>query len=230
MSKSQKKRLRRRIWRRGLEAGCVALGMATAWGGQARGEALLLAKAAPETALSDVFVYYTANNSFCGLESLGDIPAGETSLLYRSIIREKEDYARGGFVVVGLYQEGAEEGVAISFANDDVLTSHTQWADLFESSPASHYNHTEAEVIDCLHQAAAGNTDPLWDVLYYGLSFPTWSPYGHEATLVCFSDPTFGGTATVQVIPEPAAWVLVIGMAGALLWWRRDLLHIAQEA
>jgi len=216
-------------WKRSIKAGCLALGMATAWGGEAKADLFLQVSAHPTRTLTNAFVYYTGNNSIAGLESLGTLPADETTVLYRPIQGEENNYPFGHCVVVGLYYDGANPGVSVSFADDSVLTSHAQWADIFECAPVSHYNHSESEYIDALNQAAGGDLTPLWNCLYYRGSspYPVGALFSNEGTLVNFSDPAFGGVVTAQLttVPEPATWVLLIGVAGTLFFWRRDLLR-----
>jgi hypothetical protein len=228
MSKKSKRSnsKKRSKWKMGIKAGCLALGMATAWGGEAKAELYLEVSAASTRTLTDVFVYYVGNNSFGALASLGTQPAGDPVHFFRPIPDLPRDVVVSYYTVLGIYGDGT--GVAHSFSDDSVLTSHAQWSDVFESfTPNPAYNHSETEVIDALHQASAGNTDALWKCVYYCVAqYPRFSALGEQAVLVNFTDPTPGGSVTINVttVPEPAAWILLVGAAGALLFWRSDLL------
>ncbi|MBN2023600.1 MAG: hypothetical protein JW809_12515 [Pirellulales bacterium] len=241
MSKNKKKSRKRRSWRSGLKAGCVALGMATAWGGQADAGVMSLVSITPEVDLTHAFVYYGNNVTSGMIKSLGDLPGGQTTTVSQTgfIVDFPQHYDetnghRPTYAVIALYDEGGSPGVAISFPNDDPIAMNRSWDDIFRYSYYPGAGYDEEEVVNSLLQSE--NEDPSGGPLDWFLCFAMSdstatgdhcaTEYGQQATLICFSNATFGGTVTVDVvpIPEPAAWVLVIGMAGALLWWRRDLL------
>jgi hypothetical protein len=235
--KNVKKQKKQRKWKSGLKAGCLALGMATAWGGEARSDVILQVSATPATTLTNAFVYYGNNASTAYLRSLGTLPGGQTTTLVDVIPTNTEPswwgdpdaYASGAsYVIIGMYDEGGSPGVAISFPNDAPITTPKQWAEVFESSWNHGYDYSEAEIIGYLQAADYAELDRFLynygDVKRTRNGHPCATEYGNQATLVNFSDPTFGGVVTVTLVPEPAAWVLLVTTAGTLLFWRRDLL------
>ena len=213
----QKKEKKKKKWKSKLQAGCLALGLATAWGAEARGEAILQVSATPAQTLTNAFVYYYANGSCNGLESLGTLPTGQTSVLSRTLPFDPDNYSNCGYVLIGLHDDGTSAGVTVSFPNDDILVLHSQWEEVF--------GFAEVDAIDALYQAGSGDVITLYYLLYYNTNF-VQTPRGNEGTLVSFSNPTFGGVVTVDIlpVPEPAAWVLLISLAGTVLLWRRDLI------
>jgi hypothetical protein len=237
MRKTKNKKNRPSKWKSRLKAGCLALGMATAWGGEARSEVFLQVTANPTQTLTNAFVFYTGNNSINELASLGTITGGKETVLFCPIDRDMTDVEFGSCVLVGLYNDGTDLGVSISFPDDSVLHAQALWPQVFECAPVSHYRHTEQEYIDALNQATGGNLDPLYNCLYYRGSspYPSFTRNGNEATLANFSDPatapTNGGSVTMVMttVPEPSSMVLLIGAAGALLFWRRDLVTSQEE-
>jgi hypothetical protein len=224
-SKRQKKQTK---WKAGLKAGCLALGMATAWGGEARGDVILSVSATPTTRIYDAFVYYGVGvHSIVNIQSLGILEAGTTTNLSYPLPGEVNDYW-SSYVLIGLYDAGGSEGMVISFPNDDPIMAQQEWADVFPRGYSPGY-YTESLLIDEVHQAVAGNAQTLgWD-LYY-LSGFCGKEMGQQSTLLRFSEASDGGFATVSIVPEPAAWILLIGAAGSLLFWRRDLLTTRKES
>jgi hypothetical protein len=231
--KNAKRQKKQGKWKAGLKAGCLALGMATAWGGEARGDVTFEIAAMPNVSITEAFIYYGMNSSGGAVLSLGDLQAGVLTKRYQTFGYDIDEFTHGygelhPYVVVGLYNNGGNEGVAITFPNDNAITNNLSWSDIFESpSTPEYYRYTEAEVIDRIHTASTLSIWPLENVLdYYGAyaNKPCATLYNQQSVLTCFSDATFGGFVTVSVVPEPAAWILLIGAAGSLLFWRRDLL------
>jgi hypothetical protein len=241
-TKSSKRRQKQGKLKAGLKAGWLALGMATAWGGEARGEVIGHVSVTPTTTIHNAFLYYTNNVTTGDMKSLGTMPAGQTTQLSQTgfLVEEVQGYqAQNGhrptYMMVGLYDGDTGPGVVVSFPNADPVTSHKQWADIFLARPNPFEDYSEAAVIGYLQSAAPGNDDygHLWNFLFdFGTS--TYTYYGHpcateyaqQAVLVGFSEASNLGSAMVDVtaVPEPAAWVLLVGAAGAVLFWRRDLL------
>jgi len=231
--RKRKNSKKRRKWKSGLKAGCLALGLATAWGGEARGDVILQVTANLTKSLTDAFIYFNNNVTSGYMESLGTLSAGQTITKTYTHWGTLDNFtqkngARSSYVMVGLYDDQGSPGVAVSFPNADPISGPVQWADIFGPSGVSYYHYTEAEVIGYVNQASAG-TD--YTPLRYFLNDISYNAgeteYGNESTIVCFSNPTSGGVMTVDVlpVPEPAAWMLFVGLSGAVLLWRRDLFR-----
>jgi hypothetical protein len=237
----KKKNSRKRKWKSGVKAGCLALGMATAWGGEASGDLIAYASITPEQTLTDAYVFFENNVTGGAILSLGTLPSGKTTYLeFEEVPYEGYTIAyqpvggrRQPYVVIGLYDEGGAPGVAISFPDQTPINEGTSWDEIFNSYPSEYdyANYTEAEVIDILQTAAGTSSwiDLWWFFTRYGSDYssPCATEFGHEATLVCFSDATYGGVVTFDVVtvPEPAAWVLFVGLSVTVLLWRRDLFR-----
>jgi hypothetical protein len=229
------KKQRKKNWKSGLQAGCLALGMATAWGGETRGDVISLVSITPTTTISKAFLYYGNNISTADIMSLGTLSAGQTTTFSHTEFYW-EDYAnaytevnghRPLYVLIGLYGDENNPGVAISFPSADPVTIPKQWSQIFETTKKDYWDYSEAEVIDCVNQGTVGDFLYVYGDNHYGLFDPPpcGTEYGHEGKIVCFSNPTLGGVVTVDVVPEPAAWVLLVTASSALLFWRRDLLR-----
>jgi hypothetical protein len=229
MSKKNSKRNKKSKWKNGLKAGCLALGMATAWGAEARGEMSGLAYAeivaAPTQTLTDAYVFYNNNVTQGWMWSLGEFPANDITTLYQCVGNlnafAEINGERPSYVVVGLSQVGGVESVVLSFPNADAL--QMQWDDLFGPNGGSYYTYEESYVINALHNPGSGALEQFLNDISYD---PCRTQYNHEATLVGFTNgaPASSGTVLVNIVPEPASWILLIGAAGSLLFWRRDLL------
>ena len=228
----KKKSKNGRKWRRGVQAGCLALGMATAWGGEARGSMYLNIAADATQTIDNVYVLYGIGYSGQGLQSLGTLPIGHSTFA----LEVPDGSYRPYYTMIGLLPEGASTGVAVSFPNP--VTMPASWADVFESGPISYYNRSEAEVVGYVENAS-NNPYPLLGFLShygdptFGLDNPPLATeLGQTATLVGFSAPSAVGSVTVDIgsqplqasVPEPATWILFVGMAGSVLFWRRDLI------
>jgi hypothetical protein len=212
---------------RGLKTGCLALGMATAWGGEARSDVICEVSVRPTVALTDAWVFYGVNCTSGAMESLGALPANQTTVRTQSLTGYTPDNVwQDGrllpYMLVGLYDDGGTPGVVVSFASGSAMPD--SWTQVFGSSPHSYYNYTEEEVIQGVH---AASTDPygtlFWFMCDYGSGYskPCATEYNQPSMLVGFSDPFDAGTATVRVVPEPSTFVLVLGAAGVFLLRRR---------
>jgi hypothetical protein len=213
--------------RRGLKTGCLAIGMATAWGGEARSEVIFEISVRPTVALTDAWVFYNVNCTSGEMESLGALPANETTVRTQSLTWYTPDnlWQDGRllpYMLVGLYDDGGTPGVVVSFPSGSTMPG--SWTQVFDSSPHSYYNYTEDEVVQGVHTAS---TDPygtlFWFMCDYGGRYPDpcATEYNQTSTLVGFSNPFDAGTATVRVVPEPSTYVLLLGAAGIFLLQRR---------
>jgi hypothetical protein len=223
----------RRHWKSKLKTGCLALGMATAWGAPAQGDVISLVSVTPATTINKAYLYYGNNISTADIMSLGTLPGGQTTTFSHTDFYW-EDYPNAyteenghypWYTLIGLYGDPNHPGVAISFPNDNPITLPLSWPQIFETTQHDYWNYTEAEVIDLVNRGSPGGFLYTYGDDYIFDHPPCGTEYGHEGTIVCFSDPTFGGVITVDIVPEPAAWALLIGLAGSALLWRRDLFR-----
>jgi len=134
------------------------------------------------------------------------------------------------YAVIGLYSGDAGPGVSISFPNQDPIDALATWSSIFErqdlSIPSS-FRFTEQEVVDGLTNTTQSQDFPplvIADRLHsllaiYGepngyMGGPLATEYGQTATMVNFSNASFGGTVNVSLVPEPAACLLLVSAAG----------------
>jgi hypothetical protein len=118
-----------------------------------------------------------------------------------------------GYAVFGIYGAGESAGVALSFPDDSPIVQDATWDSLIKPINGT----TEQSVIDGL---SGGGISPA--AFANGLLDVIKVPYGSRATLVNFSEASFGGTA-IAVVPEPATFVLlVIGIGIITLLNRRQ--------
>jgi hypothetical protein len=231
--KKNKSKNKNRKWKSGLKAGCLALGLATAWGGEAKAETLFEVSITPSTTLNNAYLYYGSNTSGNLMTSLGTLLAGETKTIIQTHWANPEDfvspegYSQPAYALIGLYGDTSNPGIAISFPNDDLIQQHKTWADVFETTGVPAWDDSKEEVLYDFERAIGGFDGYLSTFISYKGgrdSTLCGTDYGQTGTIVCFSEATYGGTITVNMVPEPASWVLLIGAAGSLLFWRRDLL------
>jgi hypothetical protein len=212
-----------RAWRRTKRArllnACLALGMATAWTPDAAATTLQLSVTPTETLNHAYVSYYTRNSSGQYVFSLGTLPGGQTTLFthdFPSLPASEFDpspphtayWHPAGYAVFGLYGSGASTGVALSFPDDSPIVQGATWDTLIK--PIN--GRTEQDVIDGL----TGVVGLSLEAFVNGLINVIKVPYGSQATLVNFSEATFGGTA-LAVVPEPATFALLVMGVGIIV-------------
>jgi hypothetical protein len=214
-----RKKLRQR-----LKAAALAIGLATAWGGEANAEVLLQLDISPTRTLRDAYVYYANNISSARFISLGTLPENETSTFYHLLDGQFDDAPQKllptsdrpnvGYWVIGVYDEENASGIGVSFRNETVVSEGTPWSSVF-------FGPNEQTI------AGALTTSSFLDFTFrsfidmYGN--PSYTPsaklpthYGEYSTLVNFSDATYGGTAIARIVPEPSS-IILVGAAGVFL-------------
>jgi hypothetical protein len=238
---------KRKRHKRPLKAACLSLTLATAWGYEAAAEVTFKLTIAPEQTLTNAVVFYGNNRTSGALRSLGTIPGGQTSTIFHTLspgprgstpATEPEYYdpalgsASPYFVIIGLHQGEAGHSAIVSFPNDDPVQLMESWEEIFESPAISAtYHVTEQALIDDLVDGHPLPQNPDVYVADGARRFSEWyggipgvangrlsTPFGQSATLVHFSDASFGGIAIVDLIPEPATWFLLVSAAGAAFW------------
>jgi hypothetical protein len=215
---------KQRKWKMGLKAGCLALGMATAWGGEARSDVIMHVESNVNRTIYDAYVCYgIGQNSTAKVQSLGTLTSGFIDQKY-TLPGEVSDYTGyydGNFVFTGLFDDQGREGAAVSFPDTGVIDAHSDW--VF----GTYY--TEPVLIDNIHKRSTGDTSEWlgWNLIEMRYARECGTPFGQTAHVACFSQATDGGAVkiSIEAVPEPAAWVLLVGAAGAMLFWRRDLLR-----
>lgn len=235
---------RRRKWKLKLAAGCLALGMATAWGGQSQASTVVTSSGPyfnitmnTTQTIHDAFLCYVCNVSSPVFQSLGTLPQGPSTLsVAMNYSGYMPEYGIAPYYgLLGLYGQGNSEGVVFAFPSSAGITPGTTWASIFQTG--SYYDESEADVIAMIHGTATDQPVVGYDfggfVLY---ASDYWLAYGEQADLIGFSDATPLGTLNTVIgdaplpppqptaVPEPASWVLLVGMAGVALVGRRKLL------
>ena len=209
-----------------LKKACLAAGLATAWGGEARAELTFEASITPTQTITNAWMYYhqNATSPLWGL-SLGTLPANQTSeFLHPNQLTNFPDSIwtnarfRTGYIIIGLYDEGGAPGVAVSMPNSDAITAGLTWEQYF-ARPSADYR-SEADIISDLQQGNAPIDFLNAYAEYFDNSSGSWvrqlaTPLGDEATLVGFSTATFLGTAHVA-LPEPSSLTLIVCTIGVL--------------
>jgi hypothetical protein len=236
----QSRRMRKQRRLRKLRAACLSIGLATAWGADAKADVTLKLSITPQHTLTNAIVLY-ANNVSTGIyRSLGTIPAGQTTTFIHTFLTTDSSLASwqpdpnsytstpgrpAYYSLIATYQDAPTPGVTISFPNDSPVQNATSWSALFIDPPNypiyPGHDFSEPNIINDLltnnpPQLSAGF---LYD--HNGSPYPPWqgntiagTSYGSQGALINFSDPTSGGTIIVEVVPEPASACLLVTGAG----------------
>jgi hypothetical protein len=209
-----------------LKQACLAIGLATAWGGEAEAGLTFEASITPSQTITNAWMYYHQNvtSPLWGL-SLGTLPANQTSeFSHPNQLANYPDSvwtapnSNTGYIIIGLYDEGGSPGVVVSMPNSHAINANLTWEQFFARPTAAYQS--EAQIVSELQQ---GNV-PIEFLSEYAQYFDppsgSWvrelsTPLGKGATLVGFSTATFYGTAHVA-LPEPASLTLIVCTLGVL--------------
>lgn len=220
LNADQKSR-RSKTRRRRLKATALAIGLATAWGGEANADVIVHLEVTPTRTLRDAYVYYTNNQSSANYFSLGALPENQTSSFNHLLDGEFENEPEKllptfnnpnvGYWVIGVFDKEDTPGVSVSFREATVVPTGTPWEDIF--------------TVDEQHVANLFSLpfDDQFGVFIYRYGDPLYNPdailpthYGAYSTLVNFSDAEYGGTAIATIVPEPSS-IILVGAAGVIL-------------
>lgn len=187
------------------------MGMVTAWGTEAVADTIpVRLSMTPEITLLNAHVLYGNNYSSGDLRSLGTIPEGLTSS-FDHTVDDTFVATPPTFAVVGLYDTGDVVGIAVSLRNNELI-DNASWISVFGNNPF-----TEAEVIAELQAGRAGSFLRQYGHPTYLSGWTSAIDFGGTGTLANFSEATFGGTVSVNVVPEPASFALVVSAMG-IVW------------
>jgi len=191
-------------------AACLTIGLATAWGGSADA-ALVKVVMTPEETLTNAYgVIYHRNSSSGRLVSLGTTIGGTTSVLFFDFAQETpQDFAGLSYTVLGLYEGDDGPSVAVSFPNNGPILSGSVWEDLFGGIAR------KSSMIDELMRGRS--IVPFVNTT----TRMTGTQYGSEATIINFSQASFGGVVTISIVPEPGSFVLLTSGVGLVALPRR---------
>ncbi|WP_425399548.1 hypothetical protein [Aeoliella sp.] len=127
-------------------AGCIALGLATAWG-EAEADIAFKVEVTPAHDLLDAFVYYGNNSTGGGIFQMGPIKAGDTYTLVQrypgvpgTFVDDTPKYYEdggsfpAGFGVGGIYEREDGFGLALSLPTDSPIETRQSWEGLFDLS------------------------------------------------------------------------------------------------
>lgn len=143
-------------------AGCVALGLATAWGGEAEADITFKVEVTPAHDLLDAFVYFGNNATAPTLRSLGPLEGGKPhesthtltpAELEHSPARFETLFSDGGklplgFAVAGLYQRDEDFGITVSMPDRLLLDEGGSWEDFASAPPLLGFDDSEEQVAD----------------------------------------------------------------------------------
>jgi hypothetical protein len=205
-----------------LKQACLAVGLATAWSGEANAELTFTPSITPTQTISNAWIYYhqNATSPLNGI-SLGILPANQTTTFeHPNPLSNFPDNVwfsgRSGYVVIGLYDNAGEPSVAVSMPDASAILASQTWEQLFTRPEPFYYS--EAEVVAELQQGNFPSSFMEGNADYFDDASGQWvqklvTPIGDPATLVGFSTATFLGAAHVPV-PEPSSLVLVVCSLG----------------
>ena len=222
-----------------LKAACLAIGLASAWGGEAEAADLTLRlEVEPVVTLTDAVVFYFNGVTSGDWRFLGTLPEGVTSTFTHTLVPkgpfqpqdflDTESSLKPGYIVTGLYDDGGQPGVSVSFPDTGPIVAMQTWDEAFAPIDPFDGLFSEADIVSILSVGGVPN-DFLNDFARtFDASQGQWfrylsAPVNTQATLVQFSDATFGGTTTLTAVPEPSSFVLIcLASLGFLLIHRRD--------
>jgi len=228
---AKKPTLKRRKKLGKFKAACLAVGLSTAWAGDA-GAGLIEFRGSftPTRTIQDAVIYYFNGVTSAHFFKLGMLPANQTTTIEHSIFLSFDNgvvldtsFRSPGYVIAGWYEDDAGPGVTVSFPNNSPIDGSQTWDDVFSTNVpfAPSHVYTEAEVLEILQagEIPSGFLSTYED--YFDATIPKRLPYlithfNQEATLINFSVADFGGTAIVEVVPEPSTLILLVCAAGVL--------------
>ncbi len=206
---------RRRLAKRATA--CLAVSLATAWAAPSQATTIRL-EVSPAQDITNAWVgYLFKNTSSADWFRLGTLPGGQVSEFETEFPGVPESafvngppgdpFTSAGYYLVGVYNEGATNGITASSQDDSPIVNGATWDSTFGQRFGSN---DEQEVADRL---------AFW-VINFQMS-ATKVLYGTEAVLVNYSTAAFGGTAIATIVPEPATWTLLVMGAGFCLIYAR---------
>jgi len=205
-SRSEKSKRRLKRAKRRLLGACLSASLATAWGGSAGAATIHLSVSPTETISSGFAAYFykVGVSAFSVQFPLGTLAAGQTSVFDHEVLDDVVGPASLGYVIAGIHGTAPNRGLSVSFVDDSPIQNHESFATVFPG-----YN--EQNLIEFFSSVAltfVGSTDNLYRVAL---------PYESQATIVNFTDPTFGGVAfaTLKLAPHPFAPGLAIAAGHA---------------
>jgi hypothetical protein len=199
-----------------LKAACLAAGMATAWAATQNAEAntiepldhntvRIIGAITPTQTLNRAHIVYANHSSgiFAIWDQLdGPFPANiATPYIETSSGWPFEDFPGERYAIIASYQGDTQTGVAVSFPDASGIIGQQSWPDIFESPSDGRRDWSEAQILDAINNPEFGGFDlRLFFLDYYDV---IGTVYGNNATLVNFSNGTFGGIVT----PEPGSLI-----------------------
>jgi hypothetical protein len=229
------------------QSACVALGLATAWGGEAQADITFRTEITPAHDLLDAFVYYGNNATGGGHYPLGPLTAGETHIflhhypeLLGFYVDDTPEYYEPdgrfpiGFGIGGIYEHNGMYGLTVSYVDSSPVDIQQSWQEFFDFDIgypfASEANIVADYLAELEHAPRHWERTPLGGV--YSSYTGTYNdrdgpelfrekrlltPYGTSATLISFGDTRFAGTAIVTIIAEPSSAVLLFVTLGGAI-------------
>lgn len=187
-SEKSKRRLKRAKKR--LLGACLSASLASAWGGSADAATIHLSVSPTEAISSAGAAYFfkVGVSAFSVQFPLGTLAAGQTSVFDHEVLDDVVGPASLGYAIVGLHGTAPNRGLSVSFVDDSPIQNHESFATVFPG-----YN--EQNLIEFFPLVALtfiGATDNLYRVAL---------PYESQATIVNFTDATFGGVAFATLMP-----------------------------
>lgn len=142
-------------------AGCVALGLATAWGGEADADITFKVEVTPAHDLMDAFVYFGNNATGANAYPLGSLSADEPHTFLLNLpgssgfyLDDTPEYyqpggnAEIGFAVGGIYELDGEHGIVVSYIDSSPIDTQQSWEELIDFARPWHPESSEDELVD----------------------------------------------------------------------------------
>ena len=206
--KSRSKRVRKKFL-----GACLSATLATAWAGSAEAKDIHLSITPTETISAGQVLFQVVNSSALGVFYLGTIPGGQTSVFdYLGYSDEIFNSTSLGFLFIGVHGPEDNLGLSIGVNSNSTIQNGESFAAAFP--PVNGYSITEANLVNAVTLGYYGEYIYLPFLNQYADSVTI--PYGAPGTIVNFTDASFGGTINVDVVPEPASWVLLVSAAGII--------------
>jgi hypothetical protein len=208
---------------RGLKAACLAVGLVTAWGGQAnagpsQSTNQIQLTITPSNNLTHVFFIYGGNGTTLQVLSVTPLPdlVGGTSTT-DTISVGTVPFRPAGYTIIGLYDETNKLlSIGMSPTEANRIAGTTSFSNefmVFGTSPPVLYSESDIASL-LLSNDTAGLTS------FIGRAFNGFMeiPVGGSGELVNFSNAANGGSMTADfVVPEPSPFFLASIGALALL-------------
>lgn len=205
---------------------CLSATLATAWAGTADSKDIHVT-ILPTVTMHSAWLVFHYSNASPDFLYLGTLSGNETNAFnYYNIPDTQFDPSNSGiptgYEFIGAHVGEDPTGLAVGFPSDSPIQQGQSFSDAFPPVPGITFN--EADLLVSITHNHYG--DYLFDEFLSIYLSQLSTPYGVQGTIVNFTGASFGGTIDVDVVPEPASWILLVsaaGMSTVLARGRREL-------